>query len=251
MSLISPFVNSMYIKNNPYYFNANASLKTQYSFILDNIQSKYPTKKIEIIYDGLDSTAENISHLKYLINDVYKITNVKYTALRSWDDASKSLYQPDTVSERIILIYSSKEVYVKGIISKLKGIKNHLAIFTASSIKNSKEISSAHSVFTVYPYNSSNSNYTAFATDYETAYEKKPTDVAFLAFDILSHLLNTLDKKQSINDSYFDNYLDANNTLTKFNFKPIISKEGSIDYYDNSFMYLYKLINGSFSLSTP
>lgn len=118
--MISPVVNSMFIKNNPYYFNANASLKSQYSFILDKLQAAKNNKTIEIIYDGLDSTAESISNLKYIVNDVYKLSNVKYTSLRATDDVTKALTTPDTLSERLVLIYSSKDAYVKSIITKIK-----------------------------------------------------------------------------------------------------------------------------------
>ena len=254
VNMISPIVNSMFIKNNPYYFNANASLKSQYSFILDKLQASNNNKTIEIIYDGLDSSAENISNLKYIVNDVYKLSNVKYSSLRATDDISKTLAIADTLSERVVLIYSSKEPYVKSIISKLKPIKNHFSIYTSSCLKNSKALADlklTDDVYTVYPYNTSNSNYTQFASKFETAYQKKPSELSFQAYDIMLHLFSVIDNKQHLQDNAYNLTADANNTQTKFHFKPIINKNGEIDYYDNAFMYLYKLNSGSFILTNP
>lgn len=254
INMISPVVNSMFIKNNPFYFNANASLKSQYSFILDNLEANKNNKTIEIIYDGLDSSAENISNLKYIVNDVYKLSNVKYISLRATDDIAKTLVTADTLSDRLVLIYSSKEPYVKSIISKLKPIKNHFLIYTSSCIKNSKglaDLKLTDEVFTVYPYNTTSPNYTQFATKFEALYQKKPTELSFQAFDIMMHLFSTIDKQQILHNNAFNYTADINNTQTKFQFKPSISKNAQIDFYDNTFMYLYKLNAGSFVLTNP
>lgn len=254
INMISPIVNSMFIKNNPYYFNANASLKSQYSFILDKLQAKKNDKTIEIIYDGLDSTAENISNLKHIVSDVYKLSNVKYISLHATDDVVKKLTTDDTLSERVVLIYSSKEPYAKAMLSKIKPIKNHFSIYTSSCLKYSKALADlklTDDVFTVYPYNSSNPINTQFAEKFEAMYQKKPAELSFQAFDIMQHLFSTIEKNQHLQDNIYNYTADENNTQTKFQFKPIINKNGEIDFYDNTFMYLYELNYGSFILSNP
>ncbi|HUM52937.1 MAG TPA: ABC transporter substrate-binding protein [Chitinophagales bacterium] len=254
VNMISPVVNSMFIKSNPYYFNANASLKSQYSFILDKLLQQNNNKTIEIIYDGLDSTAENISNLKYIVNDVYKLSNVKYISLRATDDITKKLAIDDTLSERVAIIYSSKEPYIKSIIAKIKPIKNHFSIYTSSCLKNSKglaDLKLTDDVYCVYPYNTTNTNNAQFAEKFEALYQKKPTDLCFQAYDIMMHLFNLIENKQHLQDNLFSLTANAKNTQTKFQFKPIINKNGEIDFYDNTFMYQYKLSYGSFVLTNP
>lgn len=106
-------------------------------------------------------------------------------------------------------------------------------------------------VFTVYPYSSASANYANFADKFEDLYQKKPTDLSFQAFDIMLHLFSTIEKNQHLQDNAYNYTADINNTQTKFQFKPVINKNGEIDFYDNTFMYLYKLNNGSFVLSNP
>ena len=121
------------------------------------------------------------------------------------------------MSERVAIIYSSKEPYVKSILAKIKPIKNHFSIYTSSCLKNSKglaDLKLTDDVFCVYPYNTSNANNAKFAVKFEALYQKKPTDLCF-------------------------------------QFKPIINKNGEIDFYDNTFMYQYKLSSGSFVLTNP
>ncbi|MFN8295012.1 MAG: ABC transporter substrate-binding protein [Chitinophagales bacterium] len=252
--MISPFANSMYIKDNPYYFNANASIKNQYSFILEDIKRQFPNKTVEVIYDGQDSTAENINILKDISAKYYGYNGLKYTSLRAWDDAAKQLTQLDTTSERIILIYSSKDSYVKSLIVKLKSIKNHLQIFTSSCAKNPKaltDLKTPHSIYTVYPYSTNSPNYNVFAMKYEEKYKKKPSEIANQGYDLMLHLFNTLDKKQTLQDNTYNYTIDFDNTQTKFQFKPVLNKNGDVDYFDNTFMYLYKYVNGIFVIATP
>jgi ABC-type branched-subunit amino acid transport system substrate-binding protein len=252
--MISPFANSMYIKDNPYYFNANASLKSQYSFILEDIKRQFPNKTVEVIYDGQDSTSENINILKDIASKYYGYAGIKYTSLRAWDDAAKQLAQPDTLSERVILIYSSKDTYVKSIIVKLKALKNHLQVFTSACAKNPKaltDLKTPHMVYTVYPYSNSNPNFSVFDMKYEEKYKKKSTEIANQGYDLMLHLLNTLDKKQTLQDNTYNYTIDFDNTQSKFQFKPVLNKNGDIDYYDNTFMYLYKYANGTFVIATP
>ncbi len=250
--MISPLVNSMYIKNNPYYFNANASLKSQYSFLLDEMKKAHPYKTIEVLYDGADSTAESITILKDLAENNLKVSNIKYTSIRSWDDAAKLLYTTDTLSERMVLIYSSKEPYIKSVLGKLKPLKNKLNIYTSSSLRYAKglaDLKLTDNVFTAYPYNSDNINFRQFTDRYTMKYVKKPDETAYQAYDILMHLLYMIDKHQTLTDNNYINTLDFDNTQNKFNFKPIINKENSVDYYDNTHLNLYKLVNGTFLLN--
>lgn len=249
ISLISPFANSMYIKENAYYYNANASLKTQYSFIIDYIKTNFPSATLEVIFDGKDSTAESINILKNMSSETLGDLQVKYVSLKSTDDVTKSMIQADTLSKRFVLIYSSKDVYIKSIIAKLKSIKNDLQIFTSSCIKNTKalaDIKYPHDIYTVYPYKTDNVNNSVFSDQFEEKYKKKPTEIAFQAYDLMMHLFNMMDKNQSIFDNTYNNSIDFDNTSTKYQFKQVTNKAGNIDYYDNSFMYLYKYQSGNF-----
>ncbi len=252
--LISPIANSMYIKDNFYYFNAIGSLKSQYEFILQQTKTKFPAKNLEVIYDGQDSTAESINILKSLADKYYGYATIKYSSLRAWDDAAKSLSLADTLSERVVLIYSSKETYIKSIIAKLKPTKNHLHIFATSCIKSTKALEDSknpHSVYAVYPFNTDNPNFSFFAAKYEEKYKKKTTETANQAFDIMMHLLNSMDKNKNLQDNTYNYTSDFDNTQTKFQFKPVLNKNGNVDYYDNTFLYLYKYVNGTFIITTP
>lgn len=252
--MVSPFANSMYIKDNPFYFNANASLRSQYGFILETTKAKFPNKIVEVIYDGTDSLSESINILKGIADKYYGYAGIKYTSLSAFSDAAKQLAQTDTLSERIILIYSSKESYIKSVIVKLKGLKNRLQIFTSACAKNPKaltDLKTPHAVYTVFPYNCSNPNFSVFAAKYEEKYKKKPGEMANQAYDLMLHLLNTLDKKQTLQDNTYNFTIDFDNTQTKFQFKPVLNKNGDVDYFDNSFMYLYKYVNGTFVIATP
>lgn len=252
--MISPLANSMYIKDNPYYFNAVASLKSQYVYILEQIKNKFPAKMVEVLYDGQDSTAESINILKTLADKYYTYTGIKYTSLQAWNDAAKILSQPDTISERVVLIYSSKDSYVKSVIAKLKPIKNHLQIFTSSCVKNTKALvdtKNPHTIYTAYPFNNDNPNFSAFALKYEGKYSKKPTEIANQGYDLMMHLFYVLDKNQTLQDNTYNYTADFDNTQTKFQFKPVLNKNVNVDYYDNTFLYLYRYVNGIFSIATP
>lgn len=252
--IVSPFANSMYIKGNPYYFNAIGSEKAQYSFILEHTKAKYPSKVLEVIYDGQDSTAESIEILKSVADKYYGYAGIKYTSTQAWSDVSKTMSWSDTLSERVILIYSSKDSYIKSIIAKLKPIKNHLQIFSSSAAKDIKALSDVknpHSVYTVFPFNTNNPNYSFFATKYEDKYKKKASETSCQAFDLMMHLFYLLDKNQVLQDNVYNYSGDFDNTQTKFQFKPVLNKNGEVDYYDNTFLYLYKYVNGTFIIATP
>lgn len=249
--LISPFANSMYIKDNPFLFNANASLWNQYSWLLSHTQNEFKGKTTEVLYDGKDLSAENISIFKEIAQNASIHNAIKYHAISATDDALKMLSQADTLSERVFIIYSSKENYIKSIIPKLKPIKNHLQIFTSNAAFNPKlfnGLKTPHSIWSVSPYNKTNLNYNIFNQRFEEKYLKKPTEVAHQAFDILMHLLNTIDSNVSLFTNSNSGKLDFDNTQTKFQFKPVTDNAGNINYYDNTYLNLYELKNGNFSL---
>lgn len=246
---ISPFTSSIYIKENNYLFNANPSLISQYDFIIKNIQSNFPSKIIEVIYDGKDSLAENIKFLKEVVGQNAMNGSVKYSSLSANDDIANTMTQSDTLSERIVLIYSSKEVYVKSVIAKLKHIKNDLQIFTSSCVRNTKllaDVKYPHSIYTVYSQNQDNINYKILASQFEEKYMKPSTEIAFKAFDIMTNIFNILDKNQNLIDNSYNYSTDFDNIQSKFKFKPVYDKNGKIDFYDNQVMYLYKYVSGNF-----
>jgi ABC-type branched-subunit amino acid transport system substrate-binding protein len=252
--LISPLANSMYIRNNPFYYNANASLRGQYSFLLETIKAKYPSKTVEVIYDGKDSLSENIRMLKDLAGNDFTYGNIHFTSLQAWEDFNKTMVKPDTVSERVILIYSTKESYIKTILAKLKPVKNPLRIFCTSVIKNSKSLVDSkfpHSVFTTFPYNNKTPNHAVFAAKYEEKFLKKPAETASQGYDILMYLFTILENNQELSSSTytFSNNFDL--TQLKLRFKPVLNKNGEINYYDNTNLYLYKYVNGIFEIATP
>lgn len=254
ITLISPFANAMYFKENGYYYNANASLITQYDNILNQTKTKFSGKILEVIYDGKDSTAENIDILKDIASKYYGYGSIKYTSLRASDDIAKALTISDTLSQRVVLVYSSKDVYVKSVLAKLKSIKNDLQIFTSSCTKNTKTLADVkypHDIYTVYPYKTDNVNNSIFSDKFEAKYMKKPTEIAYQAFDLMMHLFNILDKNQNLQENSYNYSADFDNVQTKFQFKPILNKNGNVDFYDNSFMYLYKYAAGSFSVVSP
>lgn len=250
--LISPFANSIYIKDNPFLFNANASLWNQYSWLISHTQKEFQGKTIEVLYDGKDLSTENISIFKEIVQSVSTNNPIKYHSISATDDALKQLTQADTISERVFIIYSSKENYIKSIIPKLKLIKNKLQVFTSNVAFNPKLFNGLkipHSMWSVSPYNKSNLNYNIFNQRFEEKYLKKPTEVAHQAFDILMHLLNTIDSNLSLSTNSNSGKLDFDNTQTKFQFKPVTDNAGNIHYYDNTYLNLYELKNGIFTLS--
>jgi ABC-type branched-subunit amino acid transport system substrate-binding protein len=252
--LISPLASSMYIKDNPYYFNATASFKSQYAFILEHAKSKFPGKTLEVIYDSKDSTAENIELLKAISEKYYGYNDVKFLSYRATDDIAKAMYQTDTTSERIILIYSNKDSYSKSVIAKLKTIKNKLHIFNSSAVRFTKSLADLkypHAIYTVHPYNTENPNYTVLAPKYEEKHKKKTSETVNQAYDLMMYLFSMMDKNQLLTDNTYSYSANFNNTHTKFQFKPVLNKNGEVDYYDNTFLYLYKYASGSFIIVTP
>lgn len=252
--LISPLANSMYIRNNPFYYNANASLRGQYSFLLETIKTSYPGKTVEVIFDGKDSLAESINTLKDIAGNYFSYGNISFTSLQIWDDITKKMVKPDSVSERVILIYSTKESYVKTIISKLKPVKNPLRIFTSSCVKNVKSLADSkfpHTIFTVWPYNTKTPNHAVFAAKYEEKYTKKPTETAFQGYDIMTYLFHILENNQDLNNTTYNFSNNFDLTQIKLQFKPVLNKNGEINYYDNTNLYLYRYVNGIFEIATP
>ncbi|MFN8236946.1 MAG: ABC transporter substrate-binding protein [Chitinophagales bacterium] len=252
--MISPLANSMYIRNNPFYYNANASLRGQYSFLLETIKTSYPGKTVEVIYDGKDSLAESIQTLKDIAGNYFSYGNISFTSLQTWEDVTKTMVKPDSVSERVILIYSSKESYVKTILAKLKPIKNPLRIFTSSCLKNAKspvDSKFPHSVFTTYPYNNKTPNAAVFAAKYEEKFIKKPSEIAYQGYDIMTYLFQIIENNRELSNSTFNFSNNFDLTQIKLQFKPVLNKNGEINYYDNTIVYLYKYVNGIFEIATP
>ena len=252
--MLSPLVNSMYIKDNAYYFNSIASPITQYNFVLEHIKKKYTGKAIEIVYDGQDVNDENIEILKPIANKHFSYNNIKYTSIPTGSDAVKVLNLQDTTSDRIILIYSNKDSYSKFIIGKLKQLKNHFEVFTPSCTRNTKALvdsKNTNTVYTVSPFNTSNPNYAPFAIKFEDKYKKTPTDAVNQGFDLMLHLFYQMEKGVLLPDNTFNLSADFYNTQTKFQFKPILNKNENIDFYDNSYLNLYKYTNGTFVLVAP
>jgi hypothetical protein len=250
--LLSPVSNSMYITDNPFYFNAYPSLRSQYAFLMENAKKRFPGKTLEVIYDGTDSTAESIHILKE-IDDTYFGKNVRYTSLRAWDDIAESMTLADTTSERVMLIYSSKDAYVKAVIAKLKGIRNDLTIFTSAPLKYTKnpgELKTPHTIYTVSPFNTESANYGSLALRYEQKAKRKPEELVILGYDIMMHLFRMLEYRQPLQDKTYNASADFNNAALQFDFRPVRDASGHVDYHDNYSMYLYKFVNGAFVIST-
>lgn len=249
ITMLSPLVNSMYIRDNAYYFNGIASPITQYNFIFEHIKKKYLGKTIEVVYDGQDASDENIDILKPLADKHFRFNEIKYISIPMGADVSKALNSPDTTTDRIILIYSNKDSYNKFIIGKLKQFKNHFEVFTSSCTRNTKalvEVKSTNTVYTVSPYNTSNPNYAHFAAKFEEKYKKTPNDAVTIGFDLMMHLFYLMEKGIILQDNTFNLSADFDNTQTKFQFKPILNKSEAIDFYDNTYLNLYKYSNGTF-----
>ena len=109
-------------------------------------------------------------------------------------------------------------------------------------------LKTTHFIYSVSPYNTENLNYKIFEQQYEEKYAKAPTEVAHQAYDLLLRLLNNINKNQALTDNTSSYSLDFDNTQSKFNFQPILNNQGEINYYDNTNLYLYKWVNGSFVL---
>lgn len=251
--LISPFANSMYIDDNPYYYNANASLKSQYAFLLENI-SKTNATELEVLYDGQDLTSENISILKDMVANQDGKLQVTYSPISANEDLAQKLAKTDTISNRTFLIYSSKDAYIKSALTKIKKIKNPISVYTSNSGYSTKllaDVKPAYKYYSVSPYQNDMLNHKIFAQNYEDKFSKKPTEIAFQAYDIMLHLLNTLDKNVALNENMYQFSIDFDNTQTKFIFKPVLNKKNEIAYYDNAFMYLYSYKNGNFGIELP
>lgn len=252
--MISPLANSMYIQDNPYYFNAFPSLKTQYTFLLEKAKAKVPDTPLDVIYDGQDSSAENIQILKDIAGNYYGYGQIRYHSMHATDDIAHALAQADTLSDRPVLIYSSKDVYVKAVIAKLKPLKNPLFIFSSAVAKNIVKIADLkypHSIYTAYPFNTDNPNYNLLSTRYEDKTKRKAEETVAEGYDIMMHALNVLNKRQALQDNTYNYTIDFDNTLGHFQFKPVLNKTGNIDYYDNSALYLFKYSAGNFIIDTP
>ena len=244
--VISPLVSSVYLKQNPYFFNATPSFRAQYVFLLKQIRKQYPQLPIEVVYDGTDSLAESVDLLKATIQSE-GFSGIGYKSVDATDDVVKLMATADTSSQRIVLLYSNKGAYIKTLVTKLKSIKNPLFVYTSSAAKSVKGLVDTkypHDVFVAYPYSSGSLNYKIFATLFEEKYERKPTEIAHQAYDIMLHLFNLLDKKQAFPAAVRLPQIDFDNTQSGFDFQPVYNKNGGVDYYDNSFMYLLKAENG-------
>jgi hypothetical protein len=60
-----------------------------------------------------------------------------------------------------------------------------------------------------------------------------------------------MEKGVLLPDNTFNLSADFYNTQTKFQFKPILNKNENIDFYDNTYLNLYKYTNGTFVLVAP
>jgi uncharacterized protein YutD len=250
--IFSPTVNSIYaVKNNPFFYSVTPSLFAQYQYLIQNIQQKHPQKKIEIIYNEADTMSEKIVYLKHILNQNSKYPNaeIKYEIhnFNATDNIASKLSIQDTLSDRIVLICSSNEAYIKNVINKLAPIKNKLQIYANSTIRFSKSIITAknfkHQLFTTYAYNT-NSATKIFSQKYEEKYVKNPTEISFLGYDMMKFLLQKIEHNEIIseqNTNSYDEFIQSN-----FNFILNLNSLGTIDYYDNMGLNLYQMTNGVF-----
>ena len=251
--VISPFENSASVtKDNPYYFNATPTAKIQYGFLIDEITAAFPGKTLEIIYDETDSTLENIAFLKNILQQKSAYPNptiaTKYYKLEVTDDIAKAMTQTDTLSNRVVLIYSDQENYIKSVLAKLRPVKNKLSIYTSSVVRNNKNLTDLkypHTLFIAYPYYSAELKTKDFAAWYEETYHKEPSEIMYQGYDVMNMVFDQISQNRSFSEvsqpKYYTNILQ-----TRFRFIPALNKNGGIDYYDNNYVYLFKYFNGIF-----
>lgn len=253
ISVISPVSASMYVaKDNPFYYSATPTIKTQYEFLLGALRDANPGKTVEVIYDETDSLQEGLDFIKQIIQQqgAYPnpALNAKFINILPGADAAKLLAQADTLSTRAVLIYSNKETYIKTVLAKLKPLKNKLNIYTLPAIRSTKllvDTKYPHSIFLASPFYADEPATKAYAEKYEEVYNKKPTDYFFQGYDLMHLLLDQLAKGVPIQEPgdplYYDQVLN-----TRFRFTPVLNAAQGIEYYENKHLYLLKWQSGIF-----
>lgn len=250
--VLSPTVNSIYItRDNPYYYSVNPTLNSQYQFILDKIKDATPNTTIEVVYSSTDSISENISLLKNIIAQNIKSgsnVNIQYYDLISTTNVAQQLYSKDTISKRVVLLYSSNLNYIKPILNQMGSIKNPLDIYTNSSVRYSKNLVTTKNfkqrIYCPAAYDANNDQTKIFKQKYIDKFIKEPTELSYLGYDLMKLLFYKIDKNETLqtnSTSIYNEFIQQD-----FNFVPINNTKGELQYYDNAYLNMLHFSNGAF-----
>jgi hypothetical protein len=282
-TVLSPIVNDMHLTaDNPFYYMANPTLYTQYQYLMQEINTANPDTKIEVIYSSTDTLSENISLLKNIVAQAPKAPNpqreapnpqrgldedssvsnpqegldgdlsvdIVYNNWAAAENIAQNLYTADTLSNRIILIYSDNVNYIKTVINKLAVVKNPLTVYTNSTPYLVPALITAkgfkHKVFCAYPYNIDNPQAKIFKQKYTDVFITEPTELSYLGYDMMKFLFNKIDKNEPLfehTDKPYKEYLQQD-----FNFVPKLNAKGEVEYFENLNMGVYKY--GTASVNT-
>lgn len=245
--LFSPLSPSSNItKNNPYYFSVNAGNESFYGQIINEATKRFAYDTVFMFNEGTDEELEIMDVLQKK-NDALgnKIKLIDFRIDRASDTLKFPPYFADTLVKNII-IPSHNETFVTYVLGRFKQLqKNQFNILGMSTwLKFNKKIFSSKN-FNLYAPTSMQSNYgngelEMFKKLYENKYDKKPADASYQAHDMVVLLANLLYKKNFHPLNGFQ-MTDSNQLLQmQFNFLPIKNEDGSINYYDNHFVYFLK-----------
>ncbi len=250
--VLSPTINSIYItRDNPYYYSVNPTLNSQYQFILDKIKEVSPNTTIEVVYSSTDTISENISLLKNIITQNIKNgsdVNIQYYDLISTTNVAQQLYSKDTVSKRVVLLYSSNLNYIKPILNQMGSVKNLLDIYINSSVRYSKNLVTVKNykqrIYCPAAYDANNEQAKLFKQKYIDKFVKDPTELSYLGYDLMKLLFYKIDKNETLqtnSTSIYNEFIQQD-----FNFVPINNTKGELQYYDNAYLNMLHFSNGAF-----
>ena len=249
--MFSPLsASSSITENNPYYFTANATNESHYAAIYDDIIKRFDGDTIFIFREGTDDELSVIKSFEAKNKEWgERIVLIEKIISKSWDTTKIPQYFSDTLPKTIIVPSYNKN-FVAQLMGRLKLLpKNYFNIYGLStwstfdkknlSLKNGDVFCTASSHL-----NYNNSEYSIFKGTYEAKFHKKPGDASLQAHDLITYLAALLNTKSF--NPYGNQATESIQYIqTQFGFIPNKSSDGTVNYYDNSFVFILKFDQSS------
>ncbi len=252
IKIVNPFSRrKVILKNNPFVFKVQPSIKTQLHQVANFIHDYYPdSSKVFIIRHHLDKGTKIDTRLKYELYDALKYDcpyDFPFTELIYEQDSIKGFIDNASVSnENIVIPLTNDKVFALNILTKLNELKDTFNISVIGIPRWDKFVGmetkylmnlKVH-IFSPSFIDYDDEDVKKFISKFRSRYKTEPDSYAFDGYDITFYFLSALMKYGKGFERCIP-YLKINSLQTKFHFE----NTGVNDGFENSYWNIYECKN--------
>ncbi len=230
---------------NPNFVLANAGLKTHCEQLAAFINTKYPTKKIVLLYRRNQGESEYAAYFKSIL---------KTKPFELTEKTDSSFYKVDefltTIDNNIIIIPSFDEEFINLISKKLFELTENYKI-TLFGMPTWTEMETlrldylqklnTHITGSFYT-NDSLINFIQFRNNFKSRYSSRPTEYSYQGYSLVLSIGNLW---KQYGDKWFEHLQQPITALgVDYNFQPVVLNEhSSTDFIENKHVYILSFRN--------